>query len=100
MPRLIPSKKFVEDAEAFRSNAVVRKKIAKALALLEQNPLHPGLHVERITNDPTAWSVRIDKKYRISFELEKLLSAGNPDWIGDVFLLRVLLHDDLYKHPR
>ena len=76
------------------------KKIARRLAQLEDNPLHPGLHLERIVNDPTAWSIRVDRKYRISFEPEKYLPSGNPDWAATVFLLRFLDHDDLYKFPR
>ncbi|PIQ94173.1 MAG: hypothetical protein COY75_03795 [Nitrospirae bacterium CG_4_10_14_0_8_um_filter_41_23] len=100
MPKLIPSKKFLEDIEKVRSNVVLRKNIAKTLNQLETNPLHPGLHLERIVNDPTAWSVRIDRRYRLSFDPCKLLPAGNPDWSDTIFLLRVLDHDDLYKNPR
>lgn len=100
MPELIPSKKFLEDIEVFRKNQVLRKKIAKTLNLLEKNPLYPALNIERIVNDPTAWSVRVDKRYRISFDPVKILHSGSPDWSAGVFLLRVLDHDDLYKHPR
>jgi Txe/YoeB family toxin of Txe-Axe toxin-antitoxin module len=100
MPELIPSRKFLGDIEAFRSNAITRKKIAKALALLERNPFHPGLNLERIVNDPTAWSIRVDKRYRISFDPAQLLPSGSPDWSADIFLLRILDHDDLYTHPR
>jgi hypothetical protein len=100
VPVLIPSKKFLEDIEVFRTNLAIRKKIAKALSLLEKNPLHPGLNLERISNDPSAWSVRVDKRYRISFDPLKMLPSDNPDWSADIFLLRVLDHDDLYKHPR
>ena len=100
MPLLVPSKKFLENIEVFRSNLVLRKKIAKALSLLERNPFHPGLNLERIANDPTAWSVRVDRRYRISFDPAKLLPSGSPDWSADIILERVLDHDDLYKHPR
>ena len=100
MPKLIPSKKFLDDVAAFRSNAVMRKKIAKALALLETNPLHPGLHLERIVNDATAWSARVDGRYRLSFDPGAWLPAGNPDWTADVLLLRLLDHDDLYRVVR
>ncbi len=100
MPKLTPSKKFLEDIAKFQSDAVRRKKIAKTLAFLENNPLHPGLHTERIVNDPRAWSARIDCKYRISFEPHKMLPSGNPDWSAPILLLRLLSHDDLYKHPR
>ena len=98
MPELIPTRKFLEDIEAFRTNQVQKKKIAKALNLLEGNPLHPGLNLERIVNDPTAWSVRLDKRYRISFDPVKILPSGSPDWSADILLLRLLDHDDLYKH--
>ena len=100
MPKLIPSKKFIDDAERFRSNATMRKKIAKALALLEANPLHPGLHLERIVNDPSAWSARVDGRYRLSFDPGGYLPAGNPDWSADILLLRLLDHDDLYRVVR
>lgn len=100
MPKLIPSKKFIEDAERFRSNAPMRKQIAKTLAQLEANPLHPGLHLERIVNDPTAWSARVDGRYRLSLDPGGYLPAGNPDWSVDILLLRLLDHDDLYRVVR
>lgn len=100
MPKLIPSKKFIDDAERFRSNATMRKKIAKALVLLEANPLHPSLHLERIVNDPSAWSGRVDGRYRLSFDPSGYLPAGNPDWSADILLLRLLDHDDLYRVVR
>jgi Txe/YoeB family toxin of Txe-Axe toxin-antitoxin module len=100
VPELVPTKKFLEDVEVFRLNQVLRKKIAKALSLFEKNPFHPGLNLERIVNDPTAWSVRIDKRYRISFDPGKILPSGSPDWAAYILLLRILDHDDLYKHHR
>lgn len=100
MPKLTPSKKFIDDAGRFRSNTAMRKKIAKALAQLEANPLHPGLHPERIINDPTAWSARVDGRYRLSFDPRGYLPAGNPDWSADILLLRLLDHDDLYRVVR
>lgn len=100
MPQLIPSKSFLKDMERFHSNALMRKKIAKALSQLQANPLHPGLRLERIVNDPNAWSARIDSRYRLSFDPTSYLSGGNPDWGSPLTLLRVLDHDDLYKSPR
>lgn len=100
MPQLIPAKLFLKDLERFRSNSALCKKIAKSLALLETNPLHPGLHLERIINDPSAWSARIDGRYRLSFDPGGYFPAGNPDWSSDILLLRILDHDDLYKSPR
>ena len=100
MPKLIPSKKFLDDLDKFKPNKAIRKKIIKALNFLEANPLHPGLGIERIVNDPTAWSIRVDKKYRISFEPRIYHKSGSPDWSSSLFLLRILDHDDLYKTPR
>ena len=100
MPQLTPTKLFIKDLEKFRSNKVLRKKIAKALALLEADPLHPGLHLERIINDPSAWSARVDARYRLSLDPGGYLLAGNPDWSAEILLLRILDHDDLYKSPR
>jgi Txe/YoeB family toxin of Txe-Axe toxin-antitoxin module len=77
MPKLIPNRKFVSDLEKFKYQKPLRKKIAKAIKFLEEIPYHPGLKIERITNDPTAWSARIDKRYRISFEPIAFLTTGS-----------------------
>ncbi|MEE4359257.1 MAG: hypothetical protein V2I97_22495 [Desulfococcaceae bacterium] len=100
MPKLIPTNRFLEDIEKFRSDKAMRKKIAKAMSFLENNPLHPGLNTERIVNAPCAWSARVDRKFRLSFEPQKFLPSGAPDWSASILLLRLLNHDDLYKHPR
>lgn len=100
MPELIPANKFLEDVETFRRQKTVRKEIAKALRHLETDPLHPGLHLERIVNDPSAWSIRVDRHYRISLDPEKHHDSGNPDWTAPLLLLRILGRDDLYRHPR
>jgi hypothetical protein len=100
MPKLIPNKKFISDLENFKHQKVLLKKIAKTINFLEENPRHPGLRIERIMNDPTAWSAHVDKRYRISFKPEAFLSAGSPDWTSKLKLLRILDHDDLYKTPR
>lgn len=99
MPELIPNEKFVSDLEKISNNKVLIKKLAKCLHFLEQNPSHPGLNLERIVNDPTAWSARVDKKYRLSFEPSAYRDSGTPDWSQPIKLLRVLNHDDLYKSP-
>jgi Txe/YoeB family toxin of Txe-Axe toxin-antitoxin module len=100
MPQLTPAKLFIKDLEQFRSNKVLRKKIVKALASLEADPLHPGLHLERIINDPSAWSARVDGRHRLSLDPGGYLPAGNPDWSVEILLLRILDHDDLYKSLR
>jgi len=99
MPDLIPSRKFSSDLEKLKTNKALIKKIANCLTFLEENPFHPGLHIERITNDPTAWSVRVDRMYRISFEPSSFRPSGPPDWTSPLKLLRILTHDDLYKSP-
>ena len=99
MPELTPTKFFLKDIEAFVSDRSVQGKILKALAFLQENPFHPGLHLERIINDPTAWSVRVDKRYRISIDPKAHQSSGAPDWNEGIILLRILDHDDLYKRP-
>ena len=100
MPELIPNKKFISDLEKFKRQKALLKKIAKTINFFEENPHHPGLQIERITNDPTAWSARIDKRYRISFEPLAFLTTGSPDWASQLKLLRILEHNDLYKTPR
>ena len=100
MPKLIPTEKFLEDIEAFKFQKETIRKIAKALSFLEANPPHPGLNLERIVNDPTAWSVRVNRRYRISLDPDKLLASGAPDWSGNIILLRILSHDDLFKRLR
>jgi hypothetical protein len=100
MPALIPTRKFLKDLEKFRNSPNMRKKIARSLILLENDPLHPGLSLERIVNDPTAWSIRVDRRNRIAIEPEKHLPSGSPDWTDTVLLLRFLGHDDLYRTPR
>ena len=100
MPELIPGKKFLEDIEALKYQKIIIKKIAEALAFMETNPHHPRLNLERIINDPSAWSIRVDRRYRVSFDPVKLLPSGVPDWSASIVLLRVLAHDDLYKRLR
>jgi hypothetical protein len=100
MPELTPTKFFLKDIEAFESNRPVQGKILKALGFLQENPFHPGLHLDRIINDPTAWSVRVDRRYRISIDPKSHHSSGTPDWNDGIILLRILDHDDLYKKPR
>jgi len=96
---LVPSKKFVKDLKVFERNAVLRKKIAKALSILQSDPRHPSLNLERIVNDKTAWSIRVDRGYRISIEPMNQNNKNTINWNDGIFLLRILNHDDLYKSP-
>jgi len=83
MPELKLTKKFLKDLENLRKKDKKKlRQVIKSMALLEQNPLHPGLHIERIVNDPSAWSARVDRRLRISFEpqqLEKLYIPHGSD---------------------
>ena len=99
MFQLIPSKKFVKDLKAFEKDATLRKKIAKTLSILKSNPSHPGLNLERIVNDKSAWSIRVDRNYRISIEPINQNNKNTINWNDGIFLLRILNHDDLYKSP-
>jgi mRNA-degrading endonuclease YafQ of YafQ-DinJ toxin-antitoxin module len=99
MLELIPSKKFLKDVEKFKKQPILRKKIAKTLSLLKSNPRHPGLNLERIINDKTAWSIQVDRFYRISIESMQQNNLPAVNWEGGIFLLRVLEHDDLYRSP-
>ncbi|HCM28214.1 MAG: hypothetical protein A2Z99_15670 [Treponema sp. GWB1_62_6] len=85
--------------EQLGKNKVLRSKLGKALASLERDPHYPGLRIERITNDPSAWSARIDSRYRLSFDISTYQANGAPDWSAPILLLRVLDHDDLYRMP-
>jgi len=85
--------------EVFKKNAVLRKKIAKTLFTLKTNPRHPGLNLERIINDKSAWSIRVDGNYRISIEPIDQNDKKTANWSDGIFLLRILNHDDLYKSP-
>ena len=73
MLEIIPSKKFLKDLDKFHPNPNMRKKLARTLVQLQNDPLHAGLHLERIVKDPSAWSIRLDRRYRISIEPEKHL---------------------------
>lgn len=35
-----------------------------AFAKFRENQAHPGLHLERLRNDPRAWSVRVTRNHR------------------------------------
>ncbi len=101
MPELKFTKKFLKDLEDLcRKNKKKLRQLTRTLALLEQNPFHPGLQLERIVNDPSAWGVRIDRRLRISFEPQAYHPSGDPDWSKPIILLRLLDHDDLYRKPK
>jgi len=68
----------------------IQKQTDKALALLEQNPLHPSLHTKRIKGTKHIWEARITIVYRFTFNWESDL----------VTLRRVGTHDILTKEMK
>lgn len=65
----------------------IQKRAEKQEKLFRSNPLHPSLHIEKLSPKwKDVWSFRIDKKYRIVFRFldeDKVLflNAGPHDWI-------------------
>jgi len=68
----------------------VRKTANKQIVQLLVDHMHPSLRIEGIAGKKGLFSVRVDKRYRISLFFE------GTDCI---LLRRVLDHDDLYKTP-
>ena len=67
----------------------IRKKVKKALMLLNANPRHPSLQVHPIKGTDGIYEARIDQKYRMSFQFD-----------GENKVLRnVDNHDACLKNP-
>ena len=67
----------------------IQKKVKKALRLLDENLHHPSLRVRKIQGVENIYEGRVDRKYRVSFQME-----------GDDAILRnVDNHDDCLKNP-
>jgi len=64
-------------------------KYQKALSILGYNIGHRGLNFEKIRGCDTVFTIRIDRKYRLS------LRHINEKWE----LLRIAEHDEVYKNP-
>lgn len=68
----------------------IQDKVDKALTLLAENPRHPSLQVRKLESAVKIWYLRIDRNYRLTFEIQD----------GDIFVLRhVDKHDDALKNP-
>jgi len=48
----------------------IRKKVKKALSLLDSNPRHPSLQVHPIKGYRGIYEARLDQKYRMSFQFD------------------------------
>jgi len=67
----------------------IQKKVDKQLRFLENNPRYPSLQVKRIQGTAGIWEARVDRHYRMSFEM-----TGNT-----IYLRAVGNHDDVLKNP-
>jgi mRNA-degrading endonuclease RelE of RelBE toxin-antitoxin system len=67
----------------------IRKKVRKALKLLDSNPRHPSLQIHPIKGIQGIYEARIDRKYRMSFQFD-----------GENKVMRnVDNHDECLKNP-
>jgi hypothetical protein len=86
-PIVIPDqfKELVDSKQAPLAGA-----IAKCVALLGENPRHPGLqtHPVRGTRNPKVFEAYVDMKNRVTFH-----------WDGDTIVLRNNCHHDIIKRP-
>jgi mRNA-degrading endonuclease RelE of RelBE toxin-antitoxin system len=67
----------------------IKKKVKKALRLLDGDPHHPSLQVHPIQGHAGIYEARVDQKYRLSFEF----SGQNR------IVRNVDNHDECLKNP-
>lgn len=67
--------------------------IRKALALLGDNPKHPGLRVKKMEGRKNIWEARPSKRLRMTFEMagESILMRNVGEHDGE--------HDKVLKRP-
>ena len=66
-----------------------KRSVRKALALLGDNPRHPGLHVKKMEGRKNIWEARPSKRLRMTFEMA-----------GEAILIRNGgEHDKVLKRP-
>ena len=66
-----------------------KRSVRKALALLGDNPKHPGLHVKKMEGRKNIWEARPSKRLRMTLEM-----AGET-----IFMRNVGEHDKVLKRP-
>ena len=82
---IFKTRKFEKEYSELPLN--IQKKAEKQEKLFKINPLHPSLHIEKLSPRwKNVWSFRINHSYRIIFKLlEKdkilFLNVGPHDWI-------------------
>lgn len=67
----------------------VQQRVKKALRQLDENPRHPSLQVKKIGGTADIYEVRVDRRYRMSFQFED----------KDRIMRNVDDHDDCLKNP-
>jgi mRNA-degrading endonuclease RelE of RelBE toxin-antitoxin system len=87
------SNTFLKDLEKLSSPD--KERVVKALKIFAENPRHPGLHTEKLTNN--IWSARASDKIRFTFEWDGDITRVSPD--DHVFLRKVGYHEKIYRSP-
>lgn len=88
MPELETSERFEQAYEILPLN--IRKKVAKAMQLLAENPRHPSLQTKPVHGIRGVYEARIDRSYHMTYQRLP----------NDVLLLRVVgNHDETLKNP-
>ena len=86
MKRVLYSDRFQKQYKRLPTN--VKKKFNRQLGLLLGDYRHPSLGSKKMTNQGDIWEARIDKQYRITFQIK-------DDFI---FLRKVGTHE-IYRKP-
>ena len=71
----------------------IQKKTIRALRILAENPHYPSLVVKKIQGTTGIWEARIDRKYRMTFQLNE------EDGKVVCHLRNVDNHDECLKSP-
>ena len=81
------TKRFVRAYDRLPSD--VRKRVDRALRLLEENWRHPGLQARRLSGHGDIFYARVDQNHRITYERR-----------GDTLVLHsVGRHDETLRNP-
>jgi mRNA-degrading endonuclease YafQ of YafQ-DinJ toxin-antitoxin module len=65
LTEFIITNRFRKDVKKLTSDG--KKKLSKVLGLLEENPDHPSLHIEKITGTDNILSARLSIHLRMTF---------------------------------
>ena len=69
--------------------AEIRRKVKKALDLLDKNFRHPGLRSHPLQSNPGIFEASVDDKYRMTYERRG----------GILYMRNVDNHDECLKNP-